>query len=320
MSYPEGFMETEMPEAVAYTCPNDEKFVYFIADGYDAIKIGIADYVPSRLNSIQSAHAYRLRLLGTESGGLAREQHLHLRFEPLRLRGEWFKAEGELLDYIEERFPSSLGYVDQRRVELGQSSSARRELHLIRQAKMVVDDAEEKVINIISDAESKKTNILNVAKVVAKDILADALFQSNGFLVINGDSVNISDIVVEAENKAKQIVSIAKEDAKSIVNAAKKESEDVKRKSEEMLSWSRKEVVYREQLYADRALIVSKHTFDCRCIFCGGVSANVSCRDDGYDWCNQCWSENMRERISRSQFPNQSIPPSSVERVVAVGL
>ena len=80
--------------------------VYFILNSEsNAIKIGRARDIEKRLRSLQTASPVELELLRTiqvesESQAQVLERKLHVRFEHLRLKGEWFKAEPELLSYI----------------------------------------------------------------------------------------------------------------------------------------------------------------------------------------------------------------------------
>jgi hypothetical protein len=76
------------------------EIVYFIRSGTDGpIKIGKASDVMRRLSGLQSAHAEELRLLATTRA--VTEDELHQRFAHLRMRGEWFRAEPELLAFID---------------------------------------------------------------------------------------------------------------------------------------------------------------------------------------------------------------------------
>lgn len=77
--------------------------VYFILDAPSrAIKIGWADHPPHRLNELQPGNPHELRIIGTIPGGASREGKLHRRFAHLRIRGEWFRADSELMAFIRE--------------------------------------------------------------------------------------------------------------------------------------------------------------------------------------------------------------------------
>jgi hypothetical protein len=81
------------------------EYVYFIhSEESNAVKIGRAKDVEKRLKSLQTAHPHELKVIKIFKlkGGKAAqelESSLHQKFDHLRLSGEWFKAEPELLDY-----------------------------------------------------------------------------------------------------------------------------------------------------------------------------------------------------------------------------
>ncbi len=75
--------------------------VYFIAaPDFGLVKIGFAERPWSRLGKAQVDSPTRLILLATIDGGKAEERKLHARFADLRARGEWFRHEGQLADFI----------------------------------------------------------------------------------------------------------------------------------------------------------------------------------------------------------------------------
>lgn len=65
------------------------EWVYIVEAG-GLFKIGVAQDVTRRLRSLQTGSSVPLRLVGTVTGGYAREAELHKRFRPFRLHGEWF--------------------------------------------------------------------------------------------------------------------------------------------------------------------------------------------------------------------------------------
>lgn len=74
-------------------------FIQCVAGG--PIKIGTAQDVDNRLKAIQACCPYPLRVLHVIQGASqAVEAKLHKRFAALRLHGEWFDANSELLTYI----------------------------------------------------------------------------------------------------------------------------------------------------------------------------------------------------------------------------
>jgi hypothetical protein len=76
-------------------------FVYFIRAGAAGpIKIGYSATPVDRLSTLQTATHEALTLLAHVAGDVDDERRLHDRFAHLRQRGEWFRAEQDLLDLI----------------------------------------------------------------------------------------------------------------------------------------------------------------------------------------------------------------------------
>ena len=71
--------------------------VYFVRRG-DEVKIGFTHRLSQRFVQLGSD----LTLLGTVPGTYTTERLYHERFAHLRLHGEWFRADQELLDAIED--------------------------------------------------------------------------------------------------------------------------------------------------------------------------------------------------------------------------
>jgi hypothetical protein len=79
-----------------------QRRVYFIRAGANGpIKIGSANNVARRMNGLQTASPYPLRLLASIVGSTEDEFGLHKRFAADRLHGEWFTPSPDLLAYIE---------------------------------------------------------------------------------------------------------------------------------------------------------------------------------------------------------------------------
>lgn len=76
--------------------------VYFIQDERDgSVKIGRSVDPRGRLTALRCANGGRhLALRATMPGAAAEERALHARFGSLRIRGEWFRPEPELLEFI----------------------------------------------------------------------------------------------------------------------------------------------------------------------------------------------------------------------------
>jgi hypothetical protein len=73
---------------------------YFIRVG-DAIKIGSASNFNRRMHALQTAHEKPIEVLAVIPASLADEYKTHQLFSRLRIRGEWFRADEELLYFIE---------------------------------------------------------------------------------------------------------------------------------------------------------------------------------------------------------------------------
>lgn len=74
--------------------------VYFIEMG-DFIKIGFSASAHRRLDDLQTASPYDLKILGTFNGDHGSEDGVHRIFRHLHHRGEWFRKSAGLLAYIE---------------------------------------------------------------------------------------------------------------------------------------------------------------------------------------------------------------------------
>jgi len=79
-------------------------FIYFltcIGSEHYPIKIGWSNTpIEARVAQLQGGNPNLLTVLGLLTGSMEDEQNLHRRFGHLRIRGEWFVRNGELIDYI----------------------------------------------------------------------------------------------------------------------------------------------------------------------------------------------------------------------------
>lgn len=66
------------------------------------VKIGKSDCIRLRLEQLQTYCHFELSVLKTTINLLEKEEELHKRFKDYNIRGEWFKIEGELKNYINE--------------------------------------------------------------------------------------------------------------------------------------------------------------------------------------------------------------------------
>lgn len=73
--------------------------VYFLRAG-DFVKIGWARDVEKRIKALQTANPHELELLGVIPGCDDVERVIHQRFNALHVRGEWYRAESSLLEFV----------------------------------------------------------------------------------------------------------------------------------------------------------------------------------------------------------------------------
>src|SRR5438445_517498 len=79
--------------------------VYFIlAEDGNAIKIGHCKLPAQRAASMQSQHWSRLWLIGAMRGARPEELRMHKKFAHLKILGEWFRSDNEILAFI-DRLP-----------------------------------------------------------------------------------------------------------------------------------------------------------------------------------------------------------------------
>ena len=83
-------------------------FIYFILNrDSNAIKIGHAKNLEKRIKTLQTSSPAKLTLIksiqvGSSSEAKELERSLHRKFNEIRITGEWFKAEVDLLEYINQ--------------------------------------------------------------------------------------------------------------------------------------------------------------------------------------------------------------------------
>ena len=78
-------------------------FVYFILNlTTQELKIGQSKYPYARLKQLEQEEKAPLVLLGMKEDVIPLEKKLHSKFSHLHSRGEWFKLEGDLVDYVQQ--------------------------------------------------------------------------------------------------------------------------------------------------------------------------------------------------------------------------
>lgn len=90
-----------VPPAGRVTLPAEYTFIYYVRVA-DFIKIGQSRHWKRRVNNLNTASPFDVHVLLVEMEQPKREKFLHKKFRHLRHRGEWFRAEPELLAFIEK--------------------------------------------------------------------------------------------------------------------------------------------------------------------------------------------------------------------------
>jgi hypothetical protein len=85
-------------------------YIYFIQTG-DFIKIGQSLDWKKRIGNIKTASPYESKLLHVELNVLTFEASCHKRFKRLHHRGEWFRADRKLLDFINQRIAEKRSWI-----------------------------------------------------------------------------------------------------------------------------------------------------------------------------------------------------------------
>lgn len=67
---------------------------------HQAIKVGYASDISSRISTIQISTPEKLSLMFTFEGGKELEQYFHERLKPFHIRGEWFKYNNLVKDFL----------------------------------------------------------------------------------------------------------------------------------------------------------------------------------------------------------------------------
>lgn len=91
-----------VPGVPLTTLPDGLIFLYFVRV-QDFIKIGVSRRWKRRINNINTASPFPVDVLLVEIARPDDEIHVHRKFRHLRQRGEWFRAEADLLAYVEAR-------------------------------------------------------------------------------------------------------------------------------------------------------------------------------------------------------------------------
>ncbi len=85
----------------AKTPKKEPKWVYFARAGRgNRVKIGTTSSVTSRMKALSHPLVGKLRVIGVVPGGYEVEARMHQRFAEYRIKGEWFRLEDELAEFV----------------------------------------------------------------------------------------------------------------------------------------------------------------------------------------------------------------------------
>ena len=76
--------------------------IYFLQDETGPIKAGKSKNMVQRIRDIQTCNPRPIKLLGRTGGYTWTERQIHKKFAHLRIHGEWFRPEKELLNFIKK--------------------------------------------------------------------------------------------------------------------------------------------------------------------------------------------------------------------------
>lgn len=97
-------LEERSPALVRQTWAGCQGVIYFIQAGASGrpIKIGYSANFHRRIQDLQLAVPDSLEVLGLLEGTVGDEADLHKTFSHLRIHGEWYRADQELLEFVKE--------------------------------------------------------------------------------------------------------------------------------------------------------------------------------------------------------------------------
>jgi hypothetical protein len=102
-----------------------ERLIYVVQFGVGTpLKIGSSADIGARLSKMSVDHYNEPNMLYLAHGGFREEKALHRRFAKHRVRGEWYRPDGEILDWCEsqaqeqscERLKQSIDWVKLRKM------------------------------------------------------------------------------------------------------------------------------------------------------------------------------------------------------------
>jgi DNA-binding XRE family transcriptional regulator len=74
--------------------------IYLISHEDKFLKIGYTCNINNRLSQLQTSNPIRLKVINLIKGDVNLEKELHSRFKDIRVNGEWFVYDAEILNYF----------------------------------------------------------------------------------------------------------------------------------------------------------------------------------------------------------------------------
>jgi len=81
----------------------DYEYVYLFTDG-EHYKIGYTKDIKKRLSSINTGNAKNIEIVDYIIGSKSIEKKLHKKFDHLKIKGEWFLKDNEILEYFKSTY------------------------------------------------------------------------------------------------------------------------------------------------------------------------------------------------------------------------
>lgn len=88
-------------------------YVYFVlVDSTRNIKIGYSTNIRRRIHTLQTSIPEKIKLLGYITGDMNKEKELHKMFRVHKIKGEWYRFDTSIIDYIntynEHKLPNGM--------------------------------------------------------------------------------------------------------------------------------------------------------------------------------------------------------------------
>lgn len=89
-------------KAIERKSPDIKSHIYFIQvkAGEEPLKIGKSMDVENRYGKVKTFMPFDIELLGVMEGGITEERKLHRKFKRHSIKGEWFRSDDEILEFI----------------------------------------------------------------------------------------------------------------------------------------------------------------------------------------------------------------------------